>query len=336
MADNVLYFPYIRVPKNRWFTQVLLYWDQVGSIVPTEYIYHPESLGSYMRELVQAQLVKQVMPENYIHETPRFEQAFLELIDQDKVIAKHRRVALEREDTFQIHIEKFGEVLARELCDRGLARPAGQPWYEVEKVTASLFMAYLVSVLGKSQDLHMDPITDRTQFLSVFSRVPQNILSPTRLADRLRMGVLEGILPAPDRGIPVRELANFKYDNLDLLRRFRRHIEASLIQISSIPDTDMRNERVRLFKEESADERDEIAARMRERNWSRIVFGTFCALVAAMDGAEAIATGDIIEALKALSSLIGAIYLAFSGTPKQQEILRSPLAYAALAQQRLT
>jgi hypothetical protein len=53
MADKVLYFPYIRVPDSEWFTQVLLYWDEVGSIVPYEYVYSPEKLGPHMRELVQ-------------------------------------------------------------------------------------------------------------------------------------------------------------------------------------------------------------------------------------------------------------------------------------------
>jgi hypothetical protein len=36
MADAVIYFPYIRVPDNEWFTRVLLYWDQLGTIVPEE------------------------------------------------------------------------------------------------------------------------------------------------------------------------------------------------------------------------------------------------------------------------------------------------------------
>jgi hypothetical protein len=75
MVDKVLYFPYIRVPGNEWFTRVLLYWDEVGSIVPSEYIYRPESLGTYMRELVQAQLVRQVLPGDYIPKIPKFKEA---------------------------------------------------------------------------------------------------------------------------------------------------------------------------------------------------------------------------------------------------------------------
>lgn len=83
MLGKVLYFPYIRVPENVWFTQVLLYWDKVGSIVPSEYIRRPEKLGSYMGELVQADLVKPVVPPDYTYKIPRFREAFLELVDQN-------------------------------------------------------------------------------------------------------------------------------------------------------------------------------------------------------------------------------------------------------------
>src|SRR5438034_425180 len=38
MSQNVLYFPYIRVPDNEWSTHVRLYWHQVGSLVPSEYV----------------------------------------------------------------------------------------------------------------------------------------------------------------------------------------------------------------------------------------------------------------------------------------------------------
>lgn len=339
MADKVLYFPYIRVPENEWFTRVLLYWDEVGSIVPSEYIHHPASLGTYMRELVQAELVRQVLPSNYIYGNgiPMFTEAFLELIDQNQVIAERRHVALERQETFRIHIEKFGDELAYQLCNRSLAQQSEYPWYEVEKITADLFMAYLASVLGKLENLQMDPITDRAESLSVFSKSPENILNSTALVDQLRMGVIEGILPAPAGGVAAGELARFKSRYINLLSQLRRRIESSLLEISFISNIETRNKRVRLLKGELEKEISELRARMHERKWPRIVFGTLCGLLAAaIPGARAVATGDVTSALKALPGLVTAIYTAFSGTTNQGEILRSPLAYAALAQERLT
>jgi hypothetical protein len=45
VKNRILYFPYIRVPESTWLTQVLLYWDQVSSIVPYEFTQRPDSLG---------------------------------------------------------------------------------------------------------------------------------------------------------------------------------------------------------------------------------------------------------------------------------------------------
>lgn len=198
-------------------------------------------------------------------------------------------------------------------------------------------MTYLASVLGKLEDLQMDPITDSADALSVFSKSPQNILGPIALVDQLRTSVLEGVLPAPAGRIPVRELVDFKNRYSNLLSRFRRHIELFLIEVAQIPDKNLRDYKVHLFKDELTEEIEEIRTRMHEIRWPRVLFGTVCGLLAsAIPGAEAIATGNITSALKALPGLVTAIYSAFSGAMNQNKILSSPLAYAALAQERLT
>ena len=38
MEADALYFPYIKVPKSAWFTRILLYWDKVGAIIPSDYV----------------------------------------------------------------------------------------------------------------------------------------------------------------------------------------------------------------------------------------------------------------------------------------------------------
>jgi hypothetical protein len=34
MKDDVIFYPYVRAPKNEWFTQTILYWDKVYSMAP--------------------------------------------------------------------------------------------------------------------------------------------------------------------------------------------------------------------------------------------------------------------------------------------------------------
>ncbi|MEW6182618.1 MAG: hypothetical protein AB1500_05490 [Bacillota bacterium] len=121
-----------------------------------------------------------MVPVAYTEKIPLFREAFLELINRNPVITERRGAALQRGKTWRIHIEKSGDALADTLYDKGLARPAEYPWYEVEKLTADLFMAYLASVLGKLEDLQMDPITDRAETLPIFSSSPQNVSSVRR------------------------------------------------------------------------------------------------------------------------------------------------------------
>ena len=335
MADNVLYFPYICVPNNEWFTRVLLYWDEVGSIVPDEYIRRPEELGSHMTDLLQEGLVRQVIPYDHIPKIPRFSEAFIDLVDNNPVVATRRDIPLKRQPTFQIHMQKLGNVAAG-LCDRGLARAADYPWYEVERFTGMQFMAYLAAVLGQLKELAFVPATDEVQYLEAFSSEEHTEAARTVLKERLRATVLEGILPAPAEGVGASELARFKSHYADLLHRFRGRIESLVVDVAATHDLVSRTERLHLIRDELGDEIEELGARMRESRWPRIVFGTFCGLLAsAMPGAAALATGNIPVAGAAVPGLLKAIYSAFSGSRRQSEIMRSPLAYAALAQKRL-
>lgn len=84
--DKVLYFPHIRVPDNEWFTRALLYWDEVGTIVP----HAPpdevrEILGEHTLRLMDAGLVSRVRAGD-AREIPRFDEAFIELIEADPAI----------------------------------------------------------------------------------------------------------------------------------------------------------------------------------------------------------------------------------------------------------
>jgi hypothetical protein len=119
MRDNALYFPYINVPQSSWFTRVLLYWDQVSSIVPSEYIYHPEQLDPYMHELVTAGLVQQIIPLRYVDEVRCFEEAFLRYIDT-RMRRSGNRIEHSTPRPTSIHIEKLGNI-GKELVDRRLA-----------------------------------------------------------------------------------------------------------------------------------------------------------------------------------------------------------------------
>jgi hypothetical protein len=371
VADSVLYFPYIRVPEDHWFTRALLYWDQVGTIVPHEIYDKPDMLGHYTAELIRAELVRAVFPDQHLglHQL-NFTEGFLQIIAQDPLVTRRQGGRLVEDDvvsaplgtrepgveasetaerslmgpaplgTSFIHVAKFGWQLANALEDKGLARKLGGPeyaqWYLVEERTAALFMAYLAIVLGQLDDVKMIPISDQFESLSVFSAAPTGFSAKAALADQLQMQVIEDILPAPSRAVTVAKLRQFKDDHSRLLSRLRTEIE--LFVLDAIADTDAatRQRRLELFRRRLKDEIYEIRARMHERRWPGIVFGTVCGVAAAAAPLATAATaGAAAPALISVPGLLNGVYAAFRDLKRDGDFRNSPVAYAALAQEHL-
>ncbi len=299
-----------------------------------------------MEELLASQLVTPVVPRRFLSRVPRFVEAFREFLDTNETIAARARVSLDEQKTLQvaIHSEKMNPV-ADELCRRGLARRSGdkwyaierarEEWYEVEQFTAHQYMAYLATALGRLDELGYVPATDSIQSLAALSSEPDAAKALLALRETLRASILEGLLPAPAGGISVSELVRFKSRYGEQLSRFRARVESLVLHVAESRDQ-LRDERMRLAQQELADEIEELQARMREWNWPRVSKGTFCSLVAgAIGGGSAAATGNVPAAAAALIGIAGVVYNAFAGSSQQREMMRSPLAYAALAQARL-
>ena len=348
MAEAVLYFPYISVPRNAWFTRVLLYWDEVGSIVPERHAEDLSRVSAFMRDLVSAELVRPIVPEAFDRRLYGAVDPFLEFVDSDPEIAARAAIGFGSESasrggsepgtSMRIHRGKFGYMLGDQLERRGLARPAGdgrrgRDWLEVESRTATAYMAYLSATLGALDEVEMDPITDTLGSLAPFGGGEPT--APMQLVAELRMGVLESVLPGPANSISVSTLVRFKERHGELLGRFRRHIESHLLDLAVIPDAAVREAKRGILTAELQDQLDEIQGRMRPK-WTNLVFGTLCnVLGAAIPVGAAVATGALPVAAGGVPGLMNAIYSAQSAVRSSGEVRKDPLAYAALAREHL-
>jgi uncharacterized protein DUF6236 len=333
MADKVLYFPYIRVPNSEWFTQVLLYWDEVGSIVPYEYVEKPEKLGLHMRELVQFELVRQIFPGQHIHAIPYFTEAFLEFVDSPGFPVKPGSVNLDSVETSRIHIEKLDRI-ADELVKRRLARKRKRPWFDVESTVADQFMTYLASVLSQTNDLRSVPITDQERSLVNFSLPAAPTDDWRQELDRIRPIILQDLLPVPAGGIPPEELASFKSDHLQDLGEFRRKIESFLAEIVSLPDSRLADYRIELFKQQAQVDIDKLMEIMQTRGWRRVGLGSFLALsAAALSVADGITTGGTLT-LTAAAFGLGSVVSDFVTPERLGSGPENYAAYAALARKQ--
>lgn len=320
MPDNVLYFPYIRVPQNSWFTRILLYWDTVGSIVPYEYLNKPASLGKYMRALVSEGLVKQIIPGQYIYSVPNFLSPFLSVAQKRLEELGNSKIDIDSIPTYRIHIEKIEEI-AEELCKMGLAKISEYPWYEVEQELALKFMAYLASVLGNLKEINSRPITDAVTNLDIFS-TPYTT----------RSIVLDKLLPAPTDNVNVSKIVDFKANHQKQLKTFRNEIESFLIQYNNLQDEICKKDLFDRYISNAQDKISELTEAMKDNGWTNISFGRFITYsITGLTLADAIATGGLFSIIASAFGVVGSGYSTYKENKDSSEILNSNFVYASLA-----
>ncbi|MEA5478620.1 DUF6236 family protein [Pseudanabaena galeata UHCC 0370] len=340
--DKVLYFPYINVPNTAWFTRVLLYWDKVGSIVPSDHAYRPQQLDPHMRELVAAGLVEQVVPSKHIHAISNFSESFLAYVNANykpsnkvktssSIVIHKEKMNHSGNRSIEIHIEKISQI-SDELVQLGLAELVDRSWYKVESKVANDYMAYLAATLGKLEDINAVPITDTSISLRLLSGTLSKNISQRRR--RVREVILPKVLPSPLQPITLNDLIEFKESHGHLLQGFRRTIESICIDIANLEDPDIMEEQIQYRIDELDDAINEIRGTMRSR-WHKITMGTLVPLLGT--GVQLLATplNPPLAFAGAAMSLAGAVYQAFDNEAQYKDSWNKPLAYAALAQSHL-
>jgi hypothetical protein len=294
-----------------------LYWDQVASIIPYEYLNAPERLGEHTRSLIEHELPKQIHPGAYVWNIPSFSPAFEAHPEEATTNLAERRKAFQRGETFRIHMEKMGPV-EDVLCDTGLAQRQDYPWFSVEKDTATEFMAYLAACLGRVEGIDASPVSDQELSLAPLVYDPRGAEPHDQEVDMLRWMVLEEVFPAPERPLSAEEIARFRQRHGDTLRAFRRSVEREVLALAEIADVERRARRLELFRDELDETVTEIRIRLKESGFRRSLVSKLCSVALAIPG------------LPPVVGLANAIGQAFKGAPKEPKPL--PLAYAARAQ----
>lgn len=324
MRNKVLYFPYIDVPNSVWFTRILLYWDEVGAIVPYNFIKRPNKLDRHTRSLVRSYLVKQVIPGMHLHRIPNFRSSFLDYIESlgRKLEERRRafRLNLPIRNCSKVHIEKM-ESIGDALVEIGLAKNNIYPWYYVETETANEFMTYLAATLGNLNELSYIPVTDSLKHLEQFANSSSPDLEAETQISNLRIEVLENLFPAPSKPLSAQEIEAFKSKHGDLLSDFRRYVEREIVTIADINDEALKQRRVSIFKSEIDESIKSIHKYLDDFGYRHVTLGKIGSVVAAIPGVSNI------------FSLASAVYNAFAS--ETETIADKKFLYAALAQREI-
>ena len=310
-------------------------------------------LKDFTKQLLSAGLVSRLNPEGHVNN--EFCDDFLRFIDADRECLAARRGAFSTGKSFKVHFSRLGGDLAKALAQRHLADPevSGTTglsgWVSVEKRTARLFMAFLAISLSraKSDDdrgVSYEPVTEDPSYLVVFAPVLPELQrgSETKMFHSsrvprqealIRSTLLKRALPGPvGDDLTVSDLVRFRerHDNHERLRQFRRFIEDRLRAVCAEKDRYVQDQMLRLLQKDIDEEIGAISERL-SRRWRNVAAALWSVIPSGAGTAVAAATHDPVEAVAQGSLFVQALGRA-PGVARGGELLRSPLAFAALAQ----
>jgi len=325
--NNLLYYPYINLPRTDWTLRTLLYYDNIGSIVPQEYFYNPKgSYDEFMLELVRNQLVTPINPIEVLENPWQVTRPFLELIEnnQDALRTSQKRFNqgysgnINKFSKTNIHADKFDENIFYGLEQLGLAERTNDRWYTVEKRTANNLMSFLATLI--SAKTNRLPTTDYIRPSYYRQSFNQETLK--------RETILTNLIPFPEE-IDIKRLFKFKEKHSDLLTRFRTRVEIIVLDPNIVEGTPLFHQNLA----ELLQHKEELTARMNESQFNKILFGTVCGLIGAYQGiATASTTSAIIGGLPGFAN---AVYSALQIEKAENVFDQSGLKYIALADKRL-
>jgi len=328
--SNLLYYPYINVPRTDWTLRTLLYYDNIGSIVPQEYFYEPErNYDEFMLELVRNELVTPINPIQVLENPWEITRPFIELVERNRTKlltlqnsfrqGQRGNIHIDKfTKTANIHADKFDENVFYALENLGLAERNDGRWYSVEQKTANNLMGYLASVISaKTNRLPTTDYVRPTFYKQSFSQERSK-----------RETLLTNLIPFPEE-IDLNRLLRFKEQHSELLNAFRTKVELIVLDPNIIEGSPLFHQHLA----ELHQRKEELSARMNESRFNSIIFGTVCGLIGAYQGiASASTTGAIIGGLPGFAN---AVYSALQIERAENVFDQSGLKYLALADKRL-
>lgn len=79
--SNLLYYPHINLPNSAWTIRAILYYENIGSIIPEQYFYEPEHFEPFMREALRNELIEFINPIDALDNPGHVSDVFLTILD---------------------------------------------------------------------------------------------------------------------------------------------------------------------------------------------------------------------------------------------------------------
>lgn len=323
--NNLLYYPHIDLPRTEWTLRTLLYYDNIGSIVPQEYFFNPDRHDPFMRDLMQTGLVTAIDPISELDNPERSTEPFLQHINnnRDKLEKATRRFSMEQENSphklARIHSDKFHDSVFYGLKQLGLAQDSNNGWCLVDRKIGYELMLFLATIVAaKTKRL---PATDYIR--------PRYYKQTFAKEQAKRETILNQLIPFPE-DIDLTRLQRFKDRHSDLLREFRTQVELIVFDPNIKEGTQLFHYRV----SELCERKEQLTARMSESNFNKIMYGTAAGIIGAFIGLPVgDGWGGLVGAMPGFASTV---HSAMQIERVEDIFDQSGMKYLALADKRLS
>jgi hypothetical protein len=285
---TALYYPEIVIPSKEFIRKTILYWDDIGSIVPkTIWDEHPyfDLEDQETNQLRDAHLYRPFFPHTLSMGGVDFQRQFsndfykrLDFFNQRDAL-RHNTKYTPVYETKEMVPGLFDELAKPE---RGLAKrelagvsvtESNHAVYFIESITANIYMALLAESLAEADKNITVPITEDTtwQDYAYAAIYPNNQNVCAKL-------VLDRILPTPSPDVPLEKLIDFKEDHRTELIQLRKAIDGFQTSIAHAPDIRTAQDSCCKFSEDFGSGVKDINRNLHDRNINT-VFGSLNSLM---------------------------------------------------------
>jgi hypothetical protein len=240
---TALYYPEIVIPSKQFIRKTILYWDDIGSIVPKPiWDEHPyfELDDEETNQLKNAGLYRPFFPKQLrTSGIPNFEKIYWdEFFKRLDFFNKRDSLTTNTQYTPVYGEKEMVDGLFDELERRGLAKRRlggaisvsefNHPLYFIESVTANIYMALLAEFLADADGNITVPVTEA----SSWQDYAYSSIDPQKNKICANM-ILDRILPIPSENVPIENIIQFKKDHRTELFHFRAEIDRFQSSISA-------------------------------------------------------------------------------------------------------
>jgi len=224
----ILYYPKVLINPGPWLKQALLYWDTVGSIVPTELDGRIVN-SPWIRELQDEGAFMPFRPEGVFVRNPNLGTALIEEF-REKVNSQqfqpYRNVGIGQAQHFEIYSEKIPGQLTAWLEGEEFVQRIDERRWRFERHMGLLYMALLAKYMADVSQFTTIPGSDYGLYKDLLFKSYSQENSDLGLSIRMR-----DILPTPRQDVTIAEILRFRRLRHDELLAFRQEIDQFQLEL---------------------------------------------------------------------------------------------------------